>query len=280
MSSAPQYGRSVVVDWLIAFGLLLTFAQSVRAQSPSVASEPVPAAEVGARDPAEPTGYDEAVRAGLAEYERGHWAEARVQFQRAHELLPSARTLRALGNVDFELRNYGDSVKHLQQALDALIKPLDGKLRVEAEKLLARAKLYVGEVHVDVDPETATVSVDGVRMGRGPKASLSLQLGEHLLEFQAHGRVPERRSIQIRGGENLQVEVRLVPSLTPSALQLALPRAETPRDDRRPLRKQWWLWTSVGVALAAAAVGIAVGVRGNDTNHDVQGSTGITLGGP
>ena len=42
---------------------------------------------------AAPAGYDRSIEEALAAYEAGRFAEARVAFRRAHELMPTARTL-------------------------------------------------------------------------------------------------------------------------------------------------------------------------------------------
>jgi tetratricopeptide (TPR) repeat protein len=47
------------------------------------------------------------------------------------------------------------------------------------------------------------------------------------------------------------------PSSTPDAATLT---ATAPPPAKRPLHKQWWLWTAVGVAAAGIATGVAVGV--------------------
>lgn len=216
----------------------------------------------------EPAGYSEAIEAALNEHQRGNFEEARAHFQHAHELYPNARTLRGLGKVEFELRNYGEAVRYLQGALDAQIKPLDAALRAETERLLERAQVYVGEVHVDVDPGSATVAVDGVTVASGPRVSLSLVVGDHILEFRALGRVSERRSVRVRGGEETVIQVVLPTQGTQPALDTQPVRPAEP-NEKALLRKQWWLWTSVGVVAASAlAVGLVVGLR--DREHEVE----------
>jgi outer membrane protein assembly factor BamD (BamD/ComL family) len=42
----------------------------------------------------------------VAEYEAGHYQEARALFRQAHEKQPTARTLRGIGMASFELRDY------------------------------------------------------------------------------------------------------------------------------------------------------------------------------
>jgi hypothetical protein len=226
-------------------------------------------------DAPEPPGYGNAVEAGIKEHVRGNYQEARVHFLRAHALFPNARTLRGLGKVDYELRNYGDAVRYLEEALASQVRPLDQELRLETQQLLERARVYVGEVHVAVEPGSATVSVDGVTMATGPKASLSLLVGDHVLEFRAQGRMPERRSVRILGGERTVIQVVL------SAPPETLSTSSHAHDDRKPLYKRWWLWTAVGVVAAGVAVGIAVAAT-RDPEHlaTETGSTGVTLRNP
>jgi tetratricopeptide (TPR) repeat protein len=244
---------------------------------PAAAQAQDAAPDAQAQEPANPPGYVEAVAVALNQHEAGNYLEARAHFLRAHALYPNARTLRGLGKVEFELRNYGEAVRYLKEALSATAKPLDDELRAEAEKLLRRARLYVGEVHIDVDPSYATVSVDGAKVASGPKASFSLIVGDHVLEFQAQGRLSERRAISIRGGEQTVLQVVLP---TPAVEQVAPPPAplSNHRDDRiTPLRKKWWLWTAVGVVAAGAAVGIALAARPDEQRAGVSGGTTNTV---
>jgi hypothetical protein len=270
---APDRPRLIAAWELARVGLL---ACALCCAPRAFAQEAPPAAS--AQPEVEPAGYGEAIAAALAEHDRHNYEEARVHFQRAHALYPNARTLRGLGMVEFELRNYGAAMHYLEQALSSRVKPLDEALQRETEKLLARARLYVGEVHIDVDPGYATVSVDGVTVASGPKASFSLVVGDHLLEFRAHGRLPERRAISVHGGEQTVIQVVLpAPALTSAAARpAALPPAAL-HDDRTPLRRQWWLWTVVGVVAAGAAVGIAVAATHDEKRAAVSGGSTDTV---
>lgn len=260
-----------------ACALLLLLACLFPCAAGAEQAAPGPAAQ----EAASPPGYLEAVGAALTEHERGSYQEARAHFQRAHALHPNARTLRGLGKVEFELRNYGEAVRHLEQALSASVRPLDGDLRIETEKLLKRARLYVGEVHVDFVPPHATVLVDGVLAARGPKTTLSLSVGDHVLEFRAQGRLSERRSITIRGGERSVIEVVLPAVPVEQVAEQPAPLAPSSHDDRTPLRKKWWLWTAVGVVAAGAAAGIAVAARPDAQRPQVSGgSSNTVLGNP
>ncbi|MET0284800.1 MAG: tetratricopeptide repeat protein [Polyangiales bacterium] len=220
--------------------------------------------------------YDRAIDAAIDEHERGNYAEAREHFREAHELYPNARTLRGLGKVEFELRNYGEAVRFLSEALESRERPLAEPLRVEVEHLLERASAYVGEVHVQVQPGSATVIVDGVTVANGPQAELNLLVGDHLLEFRALGRLPERRQISVRGREQLAVHVTLS---AVEAERASPPPPQAPRSDAPPLLKRPWLW--VGTAVAAAGVTLAVIFATRDRTEGASGGTsGLVLGSP
>src|SRR5262245_44373834 len=94
-------GRSLFMAVVIAFcvgGLIA--ASSGAAQSAAPAKEPA--------------GYRQIVSRAVREFDAGNYAEARGLFNRAHELQPNARTHLGLGLAEFELRNYGTSIDHLE----------------------------------------------------------------------------------------------------------------------------------------------------------------------
>src|SRR3954452_13107151 len=64
----------------------------------------------GARaDARQDAAYEAAIAEAVAHFSAAHWSEARALFLRAHEIKPSARTLRGLGVVEFELGHYAEA---------------------------------------------------------------------------------------------------------------------------------------------------------------------------
>ncbi|MFT3924830.1 MAG: tetratricopeptide repeat protein [Myxococcales bacterium] len=270
----------------------LTRAQEPATQAPASAGVAAEATSAGssagpgaAEADAPGSVYSRAIDAALMEYERGNFEEAREHLRAAHEAYPNARTYRGLGKAEFELRNYGESVKMLEAALTSQVKPLDATLRAEVEAILARARAYVGEVHVNVEPGTATVSVDGVLMASGPDAALALVVGDHVLEFRASGHLPERRAIRVKGGESMTVRV-VLPSPNDSGdghqTIVALQPQASPLVDTAT-RKRRWVWASVGTLLVGGIVtGAVLAARsGHRGNGDVSGgTTGVVIENP
>lgn len=208
----------------------------------ATAQEEAPARLVEAGPLEDPPGYRELITAAISEYEAGRLDEARLLMQRAHSVFPNARTLRGLGMVAFELREYAESARRLDQALRSPLRPLEGELRTQTVALLARAHSFVGRLTLDLKPASITVFVDGVAVDVDGTQPLTLALGDHTIEVRAVGYVTELRRFHVVGGEEASLRFALTP--------LAVPAAQR---EARPLRRNPWLWISVGVVVAAGA---------------------------
>jgi tetratricopeptide (TPR) repeat protein len=217
---------------------------------------------------AEPVEYRAAIDLAVAEYELSNFAEARAQFQKAHALYPNARSFRGLGMTEFELRNYGDAIAHLEHALASPIKQLTGTLREQTVDLLTRARGYVARLHLELDPQSATLVVDGTEVQRGATDLLLLEVGDHVIELHAPGKLSERRPVKVTGGEE-------------RTLRWVLRPAVEPHTERR-WYKSPWLWTAVGVLAAGAATGAALAHNDKEAAATAPegGTTGISLTGP
>jgi hypothetical protein len=273
-------GGAGLTFWLSLLALTGGVAQPSWVQAQAAASEPSaavaapPSPSVAPAPPAEPPGYAETIDRAIREHERGHFQEARALLWQAHALFPNARTLRGLGKVEYELRNYGHAVTHLEGALSSQVRPLDARLQLEVQQLLLRARGYVGEVHVDVEPGSASVIVDGVTVASGPQASFSLMVGDHLIEFRAAGHLSERRAVRVKGGEATNLQVVLNPPGGQGAPRLAV-GDEQRQDAANTRRKRWLVWSLSAAAIAGTAVALGFALR---EDHEPARSDGGTSG--
>ena len=249
---------------------------------PEAAAAQAPAPE------AESDRYRALIDDALAEYAAGRHLEARALFAQAHALRPSARTLRGLGLVAFELRRYAESVGYLEQALASEENPLTGTLRSDAEQLLARANGFVARVHVAVEPSHAQVRLDGANVVVAHDSPLLLDIGEHVLEAEAPGLARATRPVQVLGGETLRLALRLAPqaaALSPAHAAATLadePGAlahHTERPTARPLYKRPWLWVGIG-AVAAVAAGVTAGLLASRSTKTVVSEPEVSDGAP
>ena len=165
------------VSWFAVAAVLIApmgFGGAARAQD---AAE----GDVEAGPPAE---YQALIEQALEESAGSRWAEARVIFRRAHGLYPNARTLRGIGMVSFEMREYAEAVRSLRLALADERRALTQEQRAQAEALLGRSLGFVGRYTLEAVPEGATLLVDGRAVEPEPDGTLMLSVGRHRVEVR------------------------------------------------------------------------------------------------
>lgn len=212
---------------------------------------------------AAPPGYDEAIDTALQEFDAGNFAEARSQFLRAHGIFPNARTLRALGKSEYELKNYAEACTYFEQALDSKIRPLTNDQRNETMRLLEASRGYTRRFLVTLRPANTKLILDGNPVVLGPQNVLVLKVGDHTLEASADGFQSERRQLRVAGGgsESLAFDLRAAEPVAAPLPEVALPESEPApaapapiQSETTPLRKKWWFWTGIAMVAAGGAV--------------------------
>lgn len=219
----------------------------------------------------EPAEYRERVDDALREFSVQNYEEARSLFLQAHALVPGARTLRALGLCEYELRNYAESIKYLEEALASRVKPLTGELRSETERVLARARTFVGRLDLTVDPASARRVLDGVEL-ESPDP-LWLSMGEHTLELSASGYVAEKHKLNVKGGEDKKLNISLRRADEKGSVET---KTDGPVSERR-WYKSPWLWASLGLVVVGGGVTAAILLTRDDGPSHDGGSTGVIL---
>jgi hypothetical protein len=215
-------------------------------------------------DDGAPPGYDQLIDKGLREYDEYQFEEARNSFREAHGLFPNARTFRVLGMVEFELEHYPESLEYSTSALNSMVRPLDDKLRKKVEDLVRRARQYVALIHLELQPPSAQVLVDGVLTQVGAGRTLVLRAGTHELVLLAESYRSVERKLVVVGGEEQTLRETLSRELFPEPQQQQ-PAPTPPVNQGSRDSSLWvnpWFWAAVGtVAAVGAAVGLAVALR-------------------
>jgi hypothetical protein len=248
--------------------------------------------------------YKKVIEGAVLEFDSGNWSEARVLFEQAHALKPSARTLRGMGKVSFELKEYVRAQKELNEALVELRSPLSEQQRHEVLGLLLRIEKFIGRLTIRVKPAEAVASImlDGSRV----EGELKLDLGQHELSIQAPGYRSLNRTISVEGGKTTRLELTLspveqsqahdssppraatTPALAAATLSSTQPSAEDtaqsplgpqPVDQQRDgVLQQWWFWTIVSAVVvggAVTAIALTAGQPGPEPAEPAN--TGLTI---
>jgi tetratricopeptide (TPR) repeat protein len=227
--------------------------------------------------------YKRTMELGIFEFEAGRYAEARAIFLRAHEMSPSARTLRTLGMTAFDLRMYPRAVEELSAALADERKPLRDEHRKQVTQLLQQAQGFVGRFHLRLEPPDAQLQLDGERIALAPDAALVLAVGEHELRFRAPGFAPLRVSLHVQGREDELRTFALEPIPVLAAapaplLAVAAPTSDAPSGRARLLRVG--AYASAGLAASALVVGGVFGGLAVARDNSLEGSCPSKACGP
>lgn len=184
----------------------LVFCFFVLLSMPHVAGAQAVEARASSKDEG---AYKELIEQALTEFKLKNWPEARVLFRRAHELNPNARTLRGLGVVSFEMRDYQQAVQHLSYALVDTRQPLTDAQRAECEGLVSRARTFVGTYALHLTPVTAQATLDGAALVRDRDGMILVPFGEHTLRATAEQFQEGTMRLQVQGGERSELNLAL-----------------------------------------------------------------------
>ena len=227
--------------------------------------------------------YLEVIQGALVEFEAGNFAEARVLFEQAHGMRPSARTLRGMALSSFEMREYVRAEQELNAALVDVRQPLSEPQRKEALTLLLRLERYIGRVEVRPMPATATVMLDGRRVS----GEFKTELGKHELTVQAPGYREYTRTITVEGGKRQVHDVTLLANelaaapldgraAAPSVLTSA-PSDVRDGEDTGSVLETWWFWTAVGVVAVGGIATAIVLTSSTRAEPPLRGNTGAAI---
>lgn len=213
---------------------------------------------------------------GITLADRGDWIGAADRFGRAHSLKPTSGTAFNWASALVETGQFMQASELLEFVIrDPKAAP---ELKQESEKKLMeiaprRAKLTL-RVSPDLPPDSA-VSIDGRDWPRAAwDVAIPVDPGRHEAVCRQGSRELARAETTLAEGETQ--ELLLAP--TQVELEAAVLPQPQPRHDqpaRKPLYKNWMLWTGVGVALVAGAVAVAVVTtrNGDKTEAPIAGNT-------
>jgi len=267
--------------FLVSLSLLSAAPFAARAQGNRSADDEAAESAQG-----ESTEYEHAITSALEEYRLGHYEEARSLFQKAQDLAPSARTLRGLGMVEFELRHYVRAAELLNASLEDERKPLTMAQRSSVNELLQRTRQFIAQYNLDVSPDDVplTIQLDGKTVRVGEERRLSLEAGEHTLRISAPNTEPRELYIDVKGGEQqtLRIELAVNPPSHAASVDTAAASESHGAPEKHPRRRR----AAIALACVGGALAITGGVMGGlalgsagdaQTSHDSDADRARTL---
>ncbi len=200
--------------------------------------------------------YTRILQEALQEYDARNYLEARALFVRAHDLQPNARTLRGIGMASFELREYVQSIRALEEALAHEVRPLTDAQRASVQDLMDRARTFVGRFRVELGPPGASLYVDDAPAELDAEGRVLLDLGDHELAVRCDGCRTATRSVVVRGGEDETLTIEASREAEPMAATTSATSAGT---STAPASDDDGGGVSVPGIVALSAAGVLVG---------------------
>jgi hypothetical protein len=208
--------------------------------------------------------YEGWIVVAVEAYRQGDLDRAREAFQRAHEIEPSARTLRGLGTIDFKAGRHPEAFVALSSALTAQRNPLPPDLALSVKALVEQIRAKVALCELVDAPEGVMIEVDGSTPLLDSEGHIVMAAGRHRLEVRAPGHEPIALDVEPALGAVERVHVQLratppasaVPDPAPAPPPLARPG---PRPNARvpsaqlPAGRTWTWVTAAGVPVFVAA---------------------------
>ncbi len=205
-------------------------------------------------DVAPPTAAQQKEAAALklradSEMESLRYAEALADYTRAYDLSPDPVLLYNRGRVLQALERFAEALDQIERFAHEA--PPELRARVpKLQELLADLGGRVSALTIRCDVPGARVLVRDKVVATTPASGpIRLNSGPAVVEVDADGYEPFRRSVQLPGGGAVQLDATLTPKEPGPVAAGGSSSAES-----RPITTRWWFWTGVGVVVVGGAV--------------------------
>jgi hypothetical protein len=185
--------------WLIASSLIVL---------PLSASAQSPPPHAAAEDPA----LGEAkvhFQQGVALFNDGNFNAALAEFEAAYKIRRSPGVLYNIGLTQKALFRYSEAIASLEKykAEETKITP---ERRAEVDQLIVEMRALLADVTMNIEPQGASVLVDGRTMGQAPLGKpLGIAAGSHVVEVVLDGYKPARKELMVSAGVPLTLNFKL-----------------------------------------------------------------------
>jgi hypothetical protein len=154
-------------------------------------------------------------------YEDGDYPGALTKLQAAYDASKDARLLWNMAACEKALRHYVSVLDLLERYASEGAQLITEEERAAMAELVATVQAFVNELTLRVQPDGATVLVDGVALGSTPLAEpLRLDMGKRQLRVVKPGFVAHESEVDLAGGKSAALEVTLVPELHEGTLRI------------------------------------------------------------
>lgn len=176
-----------------------------------VTTSAVLAADPAAPPAAAPAGEaDQLFQQGVDARKAGKLAEAEALFEKAWAMKKTWDIAANLGLVEFNLGKLPEGAEHVHYAMVNLPPTESDETRANLTKAFAAARDQIGGVDVLCDVDGAEVRIAGKLKGTTPlRMTQFVAPGQVTIEVRKDGYVPASKTVEVKGGGSMQIELVL-----------------------------------------------------------------------
>ncbi len=146
---------------------------------------------------------------GVELFQESDYQRALDAFQEAYRLAPHASVRLNIANCYEQLGRPVEALFHFQHFLTEADHPAAAQRR-EIEASIRRLRQQVGTITFQVTPDGATITIDATATRRSPVTEpVDVTAGRHTIEVQLDGYRTETQTVEVTGGGDARVSLRL-----------------------------------------------------------------------
>ena len=189
-------------------------------------------------------------------FRNGEFGAAQRAFEDAYRAVPNPVVLLSVAECQVRIEDYAGALASLKQYLGERANAPD---RAQVEAQIANLEAKPGYVAVESVPTGATINLDGASTGQTTPSELPLRAGPHTIALSAPGHQPMQQQVEVTIGTRQRLTLTLTPeqAAEPEKEPVAEPGLVAPRRRRHAGAG---VWTTLGIAGAAAITGTVLGV--------------------
>jgi len=165
------------------------------------------------------------MQSGVKLLEAKDYLGALAVFKTAYERFPSTKILLNIGTTLKYLDRDADAANAYQRYIDA--NDVDPKRRAELQKLVDKIDKTVGRYELTPTPSDATTTIDDedwLHLVHGKVWRVAP--GRHSITVKAEGYEPKTKSVEVKAGESIALEIQLapIPKQAPAVITVVEPQ--------------------------------------------------------
>jgi hypothetical protein len=187
---------------------------------------------------------------GAELFEEGLYRPALIELQRAYDLTPNYRVLYNIGQAHIALGEFVEAIRTLDAFLVQGGRDVESERAEEVRDTIAQLRQRTATLSVNADRDDATISLDGVSMGRAPIKRVTISVGRHRITAETETGASAAEEIELAGGDHRDVSLSLVDEAVAEGVPMS--PVNSPAQTGLSTRKRW----SVGLLATAGAAGL------------------------